>query len=140
MTLHEQIEAAIKDRLAVAQAAQPGPWMTGETAPHLVDAVVYGQSTSWPGHITQACNVEYADGGMANARAIAANGPDRIIRDCQRDLKVLARHGPARRLGGVHEICAHDWADSDGWLSMWPCAEIADLAESYGITPTEGTP
>lgn len=58
-----------------AEAAQAGPWMTGETAPHLVNEVVYGQSTGWPGHITQACNVEYADGGMPNARYIALMHP-----------------------------------------------------------------
>lgn len=58
-----------------AEAAQSGPWMTGEIANHLVNEVVYGQSTGWPGHITQACNVEYADGGMPNARYIALMHP-----------------------------------------------------------------
>lgn len=60
-----------------------------------------------------------------------------VLRQTTRDRRVIERHGPARRLGGVHEICAHDWADSDGWLSMWPCAEIADLAEAYGIDLAE---
>lgn len=102
--LHDQLEAAIKERLAVAQAAL-AVWPEPD---------FYASRPQWFAHIN-------------------ANGPDRVIRDCERDLKVLMRHGPARRLGGTHEICAHDWADSDGWLSMWPCAEIADLAEAYGI-------
>lgn len=69
----------------LAKKATGGPWMTGAIADHLVNRVVYGQS-EWPGHIVQACNVEYADPENAEHIARFAD-PVRVLAE------VAAKHG-----------------------------------------------
>lgn len=121
-TLHDQLEAAIKERLAVAQAATPGPWERRE------DAIV-GGDVSGLGVPNVVSSMGYeGPQEVADLAHVAANGPDRIIRDCERDLKVLARHRP---MIGDPRWCV--WCTRESGIeSVTPCVEIRDLAEAYG--------
>jgi hypothetical protein len=136
--LHESIKAAVEQRLAVAQAATPGPWMW-----------IAGRVMQERGRVV----ISDAD-GLATAEPedlafIAANDPARIIRDCRRDLKVLARHQPYEYApaepdpyGGPDSplLTACHWClDYYDQYPMYPCDEIRDLAEAYDI-PTGDSP
>jgi len=64
------------------------------------------------------------------------NGPDRIIRDCQRDLRILDRHRYKR-----YALSPED-GDQAGYCTAcvfgdYPCDEILDLAMEYEINPGE---
>jgi hypothetical protein len=80
MTLRERIEA----RLALAEAATPGPWRTTRrvrmpSGDFAILADLAGGET-----VTLADWLEYAD-----ARFIADRSPDRIIAECRADLTLL---------------------------------------------------
>lgn len=65
---------------------------------------------------------------LEDSQFIAANSPATVLRQVERDLRVLARHDP-----DPDGTCWHgDWAE------LWPCADILDLAHAYAI-PTEDT-
>lgn len=63
--------------------------------------------------------------GPDAAEHIAAHDPAAVLRHCERDLKVLGRH---------YRMPQHPtrWCR---WCldAPWPCVEIRDLAEAYGI-------
>lgn len=77
---------------------------------------------------------------QSEGRFIAANSPAFVIRQCERDLKVLERHAPSsaerfdpddpvRCSGCTHQPAAQPqpcWND-------WPCDEVRDLADAYQI-------
>ena len=77
--------------------------------------------------------------GRNDADFIAANGPDRIVLDCERDLNLLARHAP-RHVPLVGALCG-DCSTTEYSAVLrfveWPCAEICDLADEYQI-PVDG--
>jgi hypothetical protein len=80
MTLRERIEA----RLALAEAATPGPWRTTRrvrmpSGDFAILADLAGGET-----VTLADWLEYAD-----ARFIADRSPDRVIAECRADLALL---------------------------------------------------
>jgi hypothetical protein len=134
MTLHERLTAAVEKRLAVAEAATPGPWRYNPNkAWHLPEDLASrrnGEEFVGAGPLDATIGVA-ATGpadhpqSMADAAFIAANDPARIIRDCRRDLKVLARHRPRGSFSGSQRCIDDD--------EPWPCAEAADLAEAYEI-------
>jgi hypothetical protein len=139
MTLHERVTAAVEKRLAVAQAAWKGNgWRIGlDPQPYAGSDHEVWTGESKPGH------TPIPIGRMWNpptAAFIAANDPARIIRDCRRDLKVLARHGPHNGMAEpdhVGEYC--------GRCSMlnqigdpYPCPDVLDLAEAYEIGVDDG--
>src|SRR5438552_3806378 len=105
MTLHDQLEAAIKERLAVAQAATAGPWISASNTGRKDGIALVGALAS---RGTGRAVAVLADADVRqrhlDAKHIAANGPDRIVRDCERDLKVLARHKPSH---GDSRECNH---------------------------------
>jgi hypothetical protein len=53
------LRARLDEDEQATRAALGGPWIGGWEEEHLVDTVVYGQST-WPGHLGQVCNVDYS--------------------------------------------------------------------------------
>jgi hypothetical protein len=143
MTLHERLTAAVEKRLAVAEAATPGPWRYNPNkAWHLPEDLASrrnGEEFVGAGPLDATIGVA-ATGpadhpqSMADAAFIAANDPARIIRDCRRDLKVLERHhtyglqlAPEFRKGCVH-------CQQGGGV----CAEIRGLAEAYEIGVDDG--
>jgi hypothetical protein len=76
VTLRERILA----RLALAEAATPGPWTQG-TNP----------SPGWDGDIVRFADGGYAvaSTGAADAAFIADRSPDRVIAECRADLALL---------------------------------------------------
>jgi len=141
--LHESIKAAVEQRLAVAQAATPGPWRLIWRNQDLAllgrdhaNADVMSSVAEWAYGIRPWVQADIDDCDIDDATFIAANDPDRIIRDCQRDLKVLARHAPMSPVGR-YVGCADCYDDSGS--RSWPCDEIRDLAEAYDI-PTGDSP
>ena len=118
-TLHDLLEAAVQERLAVAQAAAEGAgsphWRVG------------------PAKRCECCNSVLAVGGFEVIATddrltehIVANGPDRIIRDCVEDAEVLVQH-PAPWCTRCRE--------------MQPCDEVLSLARRHNIplSTKEGT-
>jgi hypothetical protein len=123
MTLHERITAAVEKRLAVAQAATPGPWVYGGDLGAVV--VIHDRDSL----------SSVASARMADAAFVAANDPARIIRDCRRDLKVLARHRPTADIEGRGPFYNCRWCSAP---VPRHCAEIRDLAEAYEIGVDDG--
>jgi hypothetical protein len=123
-TLHERIEAAVRERMAVAQAATPGPWS--------VDNHTYAETiTAGDGYTEVIAGGRW--GGEASvfhstedAIHIAANDPARILRDCAEDLAALGRHRP-------DEHRQHCFACPSG-IDWRKCPEVLSLARRYGIT------
>lgn len=128
MTLHESIKAAVEQRMAQAQAATPGPWFAATDYPQMVATQRLAERrdvTDIPDDEVWLISTTLSNWPTEDAQFIAANDPARIIRDCRRDLKVLARHAP-----GNANYCSHHGS------IRYPCDEIRDLAEDYSI-PTE---
>ncbi len=104
--LHDNLLAAITARQERARAALSGP---------------YDQlSVSWPRTAGKNALIEF----------IAAEDPAAVLRHCARDLKVLQRHAPAVDLP---ELCCWCYTDTTDDYVPWPCPEIRDLAEAYGL-------
>lgn len=129
MTLHERLEAAIRERLAVAQAAGGQAWKTSMVSLYMngnEDGAI--RPVSGGPFVIQGRFV----GGIATH--VVANDPARIIRDCERDLKVLARHQPAYEGSRECGHCELGGSDDIGDANRpWPCPEITDLADAYAI-------
>jgi ribosomal protein S18 acetylase RimI-like enzyme len=137
MSLHDRIEAAVRERMAVAQAATPGPWAiwrdldfqgfytVGDEAGVIAEGEVYIE-----GEVNPTAHV-YVE---PDAEFIAANDPARILRDCAEDLGVLRRHRPCvGHCETVPEDSHQVWCHrcSTGQL---PCPEVLSLGRRCGIT------
>ena len=66
---------------------------------------------------------------------LRSNHPARIVRDCRRDLKVLARHRPTADIEGRGPFYNCRWCSAP---VPRHCAEIRDLAEDYEIGVDDG--
>jgi hypothetical protein len=138
-TLHDQLEAAIKERLAVAQAATPGPWRYNPSkawhSPEDLPTRRNGEEFVGAGPLDATVGVA-ATGpadepqSMADATFIAANGPDRIIRDCTEDLWLLRKHPPC-----TDEDCAG--GDCHSCTQFMPCSHVVSLMRRYGVEVPE---
>lgn len=118
--LHARLLAAAKAREALARAA-------------LVD---------WPSIIgvVEGSPPFVAADTITIIEHIAANGPDVVLRDCERDLAVLERHRP--RVISIAGLIStptfpNCWACHP--KPLWPCEEIRTLAEARGV-PIEEAP
>jgi hypothetical protein len=134
--LHERIETAVKQRQAVAQAATPGPWQAfGDSVAAPIDQCNCAGGGEWPHE--PGCGQEQIvyNTRELDATFIAANGPARIIRDCQRDLKVLERH-VASPAFTERPVCLTCRRPGYMMIELLPCPELRDLAEAYGIEAT----
>jgi len=128
--LHAQLTAAVMARMDVARAAAEGAgggdWRITEPAPCDCCDRVHSESA----------RVLTADNRYSPH--IAANGPDIILRHCQRDLRVLERHHPElfhtrATASRVRPICDYCVADAEDEPAAYPCVEVRDLAAAYGI-------
>jgi hypothetical protein len=124
MTLHERITAAVEARLAVAQAATPGPWVHDNDLGMVV--VIHDKDSL----------SSVASAHVADAAFVAANDPARIIRDCRRDLTTLDRH----QATGNGECCRYccRGRHSESEAIRYPCADLLSLAEAYEIGVGDG--
>jgi hypothetical protein len=111
--LHERLQEAVNERLRIAEAATPGPWVY-DSGLGMVVLIHNKDSLS----VVASASVE-------DAAYIAANGPDRTIRECQRDLRVLERHVHRGHYASIQQcaVCK----------VPLPCPELLDLAEVYEI-------
>lgn len=130
--LSERIIAAIEQTARIATAMRtgfvggPGPWITGESADHLVDYVVYRPSADWLGHIVHVCSTEYAGPDQLEvARHIAHNGPQATLRRCVADKRTVERHRPVN--GDDEDVFCFHCAES------WPCPDLLDRAAAYDV-------
>lgn len=143
-TLHERIEAAVRERLALAQAATPGPWsqpyeVVGE--PGNGGWWILNGATGTDEHAV-AVSLPYNPRAEADARFIAANGPDRIVRDCLVALDMLRRHSRGTYISPLDdeptcEHCTH--SNESAWMCYrtYPCPDVRSLARRYQI-PMDG--
>jgi hypothetical protein len=132
MTLHERLRAAVEERKRVATEAadrDSGEWFMGDK--WNVHRVESDAGYDW--------YAEHALVVFGNVKPqsehIALNDPARVLRDCDRDLKVLERHVDA----GVEDEYSTGWCRGchanfyEEWAEEWPCPEIRDLADEYGV-------
>lgn len=119
------LRAAIETRKALAEAARgdsDGQWfVTDPDDGRVVDSA--------------GITIVYDEGApsFAEAQHMAANSPAAVLRRCARDLRVLERHHP----DNVEPICciACSWDVGDAMhYEPWPCVELCDLAEDYGLS------
>lgn len=61
------------------------------------------------------------------SRHATLHDPESVLRRCAADRRMLARHVPHHSEAAGAMICQHD-------SHRWPCPDITDLAEGYGLT------
>ena len=105
MTLHDDLVAAVTERLELARAA--------------LEFVRTQQLGGWPWMLPDAGPV---------SRFITANDPAIAIRACEADLKRLGEHRP---MAGDPRWCMACTRNS-GVETATPCAEIRRIARVYG--------
>jgi hypothetical protein len=127
MNLHDQIRTAVTARLETARAA-------GERSPNWRVAEDDGFRGKVEHDGKHYAPIIYDEGYPtdAEARHIAANDPAFTIRQCERDLRVLDRHAPMDDSGDGGYCEIYHGEDESGW----PCVEVRDLADAYGIDPS----
>jgi hypothetical protein len=128
--------ARLDEDEAAAKAALPGPWMTGEVAPHLVNEVIYGQSRDWPDHIVQVANVEYGHNKAADSAHIVRHDPVRVLREVEAKRAILALHEPLLSSYGEPSVCRSCWPQP--WIGthpLAPCPTMRNLAAVYSDHP-----
>jgi hypothetical protein len=120
--LHVILVAAVQHRLELARAATPGPW--SPDSPWLSDVV----NSALLGPVAD-CSIGtgFRPQSLEDARHIAANSPDVVIRQCEADLRRLERHVPNAVESEAAGLCAY------GWHEAWPCCDVRDLAASYAV-------
>lgn len=122
--LHAALLEAItarKTRAQIVHEAEPGAWN-----------LMLKQGKYWVADANGDRLAEVAT--LADADLIVNENPAAVLRQCERDLKVLARHRPRLVPGAVGVQC--DTCEPPDW--RWPCIEITDLAEAYAI-PVDAT-
>lgn len=130
-----------------AQACKPGPWMEGSERPHLVNGVIYGQSTGWTsgGHLEQVCtvNIDYAgEAGPANLAHMVRHDPARVLADLTAKRRILKLHFPMILHGGggaawydTTRVCGSCVPPRQFPETAWPCLTARALALPYAEHP-----
>ena len=137
--LHTRLRSAIEERLALAEAATPGPWAWEATGQQDnswgLGGVVDGDGESLSGDVTDVPDTEVVDpvcyqddGHLSDAAHIAANDPTFTIRACRADLARLERHRPQDLTFCEGGVC---WACDK--LPPQPCPEVRSLAEVWEV-------
>jgi len=149
MILHERIKAAVEQRLTLAQAATPGPWMhvdyAGSGDPDCTfmgcgSVITMGENVLG-GAIAAPSGDLYPRSGYSpkdDMAFIADNGPDRIIRDCTEDLWLLNEH--ALDPNSSHLFCDPGCVGGDCKRCgmEYPCRQLRSLARRYDIPTKDG--
>lgn len=99
ITIDEFLRARLEEDEQIARSALPGPWLRGTEREHLVDHVLYGQSTSWSGHLGQVANFEVAHSGAANLEHIARHDPARVLREVEAKRAIVDRLHHTQEVG-----------------------------------------
>lgn len=136
----ERIARAVRTGLS----GETGPWITGESADHLADYVVYRPSPDWAGHIVHACSADYAGVDQLQiARHIARQDPHSTLIRCAADRKILGLHDePLVQVGLDNARFVYCQTCGSGepneYPTAWPCDTILALAEGYGLAEQQG--
>lgn len=87
------LNACLDEHERIAREATPGPWLVGTERDHLVDHVIYGQSTAWSGRIAQVCSVELGQNqvGHTDAEHIALHDPVAVLADIAAKRRIIDR-------------------------------------------------
>ena len=64
---------------------------------------------------------------------ILANDPAGVLRRCAADRRVLERHQPINEHPYRKTKCRHQQSHGVSWIVDWPCDEIRDLADRWGV-------
>jgi hypothetical protein len=123
---------------ALAKAATPGPW-EGVVDRHqrgVVDASVWSEPLGY--YVTE--KISSGERHEADARHIGEHNPAAVLRRCEADRRILARHAPQPNGTGFEDgwqcqTCSVDGGDGYQYLVPYPCPTIEDLAHAHGITP-----
>jgi len=129
-TLHGRIKKAVKQRLAVAQAATPGPWFAATDYPQMVatERLTERRDVSeMPDDEVWLISTTLSHRPAEDAQFVAANDPARIIRDCTEDLAVLDEHA-----ADDEGFCYARTHMGLGCLYL-VCPEVLSLARRYDI-------
>lgn len=161
MNLSERLHSRVESRRQIAQAASSSDWGATPTGEHwqwecgncdspvpITDVTVLDDylecpeckglgvnlrsveayDTSHPYLLAHLVTHQNEEIKPIDALQILANAePVTVMRHCDRDLRVLQRH-----VAVVDSSCAFCSADSS-YIS-WPCDDIKDLAEAYGMS------
>lgn len=129
--LHTRLRSAIEERLALAQAATPGPWhqrSNDRLGDDDTEVCTRDQRTLVQVLLGDQDTREEFPQAAADARFIAANSPDWVIRACRADLARLERHRPQDLTFCEGGVC---WACDK--LPPQPCPEVRSLAEVWEV-------
>ncbi|MFD3999841.1 DUF6221 family protein [Streptomyces rubiginosohelvolus] len=79
-----------------------------------------------------------------DADHIAHNDPDAVLRRCEADRRILARHTPqhdgtAFPDGQQCRTCSQDGGDGYQYLVPYPCPTVTDLAHAHGYVEHKAT-
>jgi hypothetical protein len=79
-------------------------------------------------------------GSLIAERHIKVNRPEAVLRRCEADRRILARHEPQPNGTGFEDgwqcrTCSVDGGDGYQYLAPYPCPTVEDLAHAHGITP-----
>jgi hypothetical protein len=141
MDLHAWITQQVDKAAALAEAATPGPW-AGVVDHHqrgVVDASVWSDQLGY--YITE--TITSGDRHEADAHHIGANGPDVVLRRCESDRRILARHrvdptaADSPMFATACDGCRSEWVQDDCEPfvdNLNDCPELLDLAHAHGIT------
>ncbi|MFC8447683.1 DUF6221 family protein [Kitasatospora sp. NPDC057223] len=142
MNLHEWITSKVNEAEAAAKQAAPGPW-EATVDDHGRKGIEAGV---WAGGIDNYVVevVVSGDTHIADAHHIARHSPNAILRRCEADRRVLARHrfDPDHANFGVsfYATCCEGCGYGDcgpNVENLDDCPELIDLAHAHGITADE---
>lgn len=139
MDLHAWITQQVDRDEALAKAATPGPW-EGVVDHHQrgeVNASVWSDSLGY--YITE--KISSGDRHEADAHHIGANGPDVVLRRCEADRRILARHrlDPGEADSPMYTTACKGcqrWGEFDypNTENLNDCPELLDLGYAHGLT------
>ncbi|WP_435285254.1 DUF6221 family protein [Streptomyces bacillaris] len=142
MDLHTWITRQVDRVEVLAKAATPGPW-EGVVDHHqrgVVEASVWADKLGY--YITE--KVSSGERHEADAHHVGHHHPDAVLRRCEADRRILARHNVAANLADSPKFatacdgCRYEWLEGEPKPfvdNLNDCPELLDLAHAHGITP-----
>jgi hypothetical protein len=134
MDLHAWITQQVDRAEALAGAATPGPW-EGVVDHHQrgeVNASVWSDKLGY--YITE--KISSGERHEADADFIGANDPAAVLRRCEADRRILARHAldPNCLAWAACKGCGNDDWGLPNVDNLNDCPELLDLAHAHGLT------
>ncbi|MDX5563750.1 DUF6221 family protein [Streptomyces sp. ID05-04B] len=147
MDLHTWITQQIDERKRLAQACTTTDWR------HVFDGIIVDRDTDGWQHAPDNTVIARVDtdriywstspAHSPEADHIAGNDPDTVLRRCESDRRILARHRLDPAAANTPHATACDGCGADYVQDHWDpvtdnlndCPELLDLAHAHGITP-----